>query len=101
MKACLRTMRESPCWGAVGYPYPVRIRVGLETGVTVKRLFAKVTLDGVYSTTDPPDLTQEENQNILVANQDILKLIPTLTYSLSARVALLAEVSSRDPHMRN
>lgn len=61
----------------------------LETGAGVWRLFGKIALDAVYSTEEPADLGT--TSTLTVNNEDLLKLVGELNYSISDHVALSAE----------
>ena len=86
--------------GGVGY----RARTGdlddeylfsIEAGVSWGRLMGRIGLDGLYSTTDPPNLAELDaravSSAVVVTNQDILKLAPGVTLSLTDEISLVAE----------
>jgi len=91
--------------GASLWPFPgyvsgfggYRFRGGLadevffdvEAGAGVWRVFGKVALAGVFSTEAPTDLGT--STTLTVNNEDILKLIGELNYSISDRFAISAE----------
>jgi hypothetical protein len=61
----------------------------LEGGFTPGNWLIKATLDGVYSTGSHED---QGSSTVLVTNQDILKIIPTVAYRAHYRLAIGAEV---------
>lgn len=67
----------------------------VEAGAEWRRLMARVGIDGLYSTSDPPNLAASGggrvSSAVIVTNQDILKLTPGLSYSLSDEVSFVAE----------
>ncbi|MGD8413988.1 MAG: hypothetical protein PVF33_07135 [Candidatus Latescibacterota bacterium] len=81
--------------GAVGYglrggtdisnEYLFRI----EGGFTPGNWLAKATLEGVYSTEKP---TSDESSTVVITNQDVLKLMPTLAYRFHYRFAVGLEM---------
>jgi hypothetical protein len=94
------------------YPFPAyvtggagyRVRTGdledeflfaVEAGATWKRLMARVGLDGLYSTGNPPDLTRSDtgqvSSAVVITNQDILKLTPALGVLLNTDISLVFE----------
>lgn len=86
--------------GGVGY----RVKTGdlddelvfsVEAGASWKRVSGRVGLDGLYSTTDPPDLSRSDDGRISstvnIANQDILKVTPGLELSLHDEISVVAE----------
>ncbi len=61
----------------------------LEGGFTPGNWLIKATLDGVYSTGSHEDLG---SSTVIVTNQDVLKVIPTIAYRVHYRLAIGAEV---------
>lgn len=62
----------------------------VETGARWRRWFAKVTLDGVYSVEDPEPLTTSSTGGVV--NQDVLKILPGVSFSISDTSALSLDV---------
>jgi len=98
--AGLRLLAGVSLWPFPGYLNGVggyRFRGGLadevffnvETGVTWWRIFGKVSVDGIFSTEEPEDLGT--SPTLTVNNEDVLKLIAELNYSITGRLALTAE----------
>lgn len=94
------------------YPFPgyvtagagYRVRTGdlddellfnVEAGASWKRVMAKVGLDALYSTGDPPDLQRLDggrvSSAVVVTNQDIIKLTPAVSFLLNNDIALVLE----------
>jgi hypothetical protein len=81
--------------GAIGY----RIRGGngindeylfrVEGGFTPGNWLAKATLEGICSAETPGD---QESSTVVITNQDVLKLIPTVAYRFTYRFAIGAEL---------
>jgi len=67
----------------------------VEAGASWRRLMGRVGLDGLYSTSDPPNLAASGggrvSSAVAVTNQDILKLTPGISFSFSDEVSLVAE----------
>ena len=61
----------------------------LEAGAGVWRVFGKVALDGIFSTEAPEDLGT--STTLTVNNEDVLKIMGELNYSISDHWALSAE----------
>jgi hypothetical protein len=60
----------------------------VEAGLTPSRWLLKATLDGIISATTPVD---QESSTVTTTNTDVVKLIPTVGYSISPRFAVGAE----------
>lgn len=106
-------------FGASLYPVPIYFTAGLgyrqrggpfndqmlysaEAGVTAGRVLLKVTFDGLLSTVAPPDIVGQTIvtplpggggvlPNIIVGDQDIHKVSPSIIYTLRPGLALQAE----------
>jgi hypothetical protein len=67
----------------------------VEAGASWRRFMGRVGLDGLYSTSNPPNLAASGggpvSSAVAVTNQDILKLTPGLSFSFSEEVSFVAE----------
>lgn len=82
--------------GGIGYrlrggPLHDEVPFSIEGGVTLSRFFAKVRVEGLQNTKEPPDLGSVDN-NVIVGDQNVLKLMPTVSYRLGERVSLAGEI---------
>jgi hypothetical protein len=86
--------------GDVGY----RVRGGnvdneflfaAEGGVKFKRVLARIGIDGLYSTGDPPNLFTNDgdaaSSAVVITDSDILKLTPALGIQLADEISLVVE----------
>lgn len=69
-----------------------------EVGYTAGDFFMKLRFDGLQNVEDPPDLSgagmmppATTTNNVIVGDQDIFKISPTLQYRLNAQTAVAAE----------
>jgi hypothetical protein len=63
----------------------------VEGGVTWRRVMARLGIEGLYSTAEPPDLSEGVSSTVVVTDQDILKLTPALGLLLTEEISLVLE----------
>ena len=94
-----------PAYLSAGAGYVVRggplndeMIFNVQAGYTLRRLFLKLELQGIKNTVDPPDragmpVSQPGDVGQLqFGDQDVLKLIPVVSYSLSKRFQITGEM---------
>lgn len=91
-----------PAWAGASVGYRVRggdlddqWLFGAEAGATWWRLQLKAGIDGLYSTSDPPDLAAVSRGGAspatIVTNQDVLEVTPAISYLVNDEISFVLE----------